>query len=252
MFFKETPIVNRVASANNQWWFRNSKREKEALSFDLQFQNMKTCTHCGKTNPDNAGYCYQCGNPVKHAAAIPIKRSFWSRLPSWAWIFIGVGAIALFMLFIIGSFYSLAHFEGFASIIFLVIGVFGFRVFSGKAPSNIPLIRAIMVGFFGLMGATIDQTGNYVYNKPVEMCLCPAGSELQRTTVTSHPLPGRTDMTQDFTCVKDSEVVERPSMLAIIGIRFLEYMLLAYLLIGLRWLIWKVRTKRTNSLQTSY
>src|SRR5215203_2419826 len=160
---------------------------------------MKTCTHCGRTNPDNAAYCYGCGNMIKDVSP-SIRKSFWSKLPSWAWIFIGLAAIAIFILFIIGSFYSLAHWEGFASAIFLVIGVFVFRVFSGSPPGNIPLIRAILVGFFALMGATIDQTGNVIYNKPVELCMCPSGSDLQRTTVTSHPLPGRTDMTQDFTC----------------------------------------------------
>lgn len=207
---------------------------------------MKTCSHCNKQNPPNATYCYQCGNSLKFATAVPLKQSIWSRLPSWAWIFIGVGAILLFILFIIGSFYSLAHWEGFASLIFLAIGVFIFRVFSGTRPSKNVALRAIMIGFFALMGATIDQTGNYIYNKPVELCMCPEGSQLQRKTITSHSLPGRTDMTQNFSCVANGEIVERPDMLAVIGIRFLEYMLLAYLLIGLRWLFWKLKSTRTT------
>ena len=57
---------------------------------------MKTCTQCGKTNPDDAGYCYQCGNNIR-SAAVMAKRSFWYRLPSWAWIFIGLAAIAVFI-----------------------------------------------------------------------------------------------------------------------------------------------------------
>jgi hypothetical protein len=205
---------------------------------------MKTCNHCGKTNPDDAVYCFQCGNRIKNIPAHE-KKSFWSKLPSWAWIFIGLGAIGVFILFIIGSFYSLAHWEGFASIIFLIVGVFVFRVFSGSPPGNFPLIRAIAVGFFALMGATIDQTGNMIYNKPVELCMCPAGSELQRKTLTSHPLPGRTDMAQDFTCMQNDKPVKSLNMLPILGIRFLEYMLLAYLLIGLRWMIWKWKVKNS-------
>ncbi|RYZ27917.1 MAG: zinc ribbon domain-containing protein [Chitinophagaceae bacterium] len=205
---------------------------------------MKTCNHCGKTNPGNASYCYQCGNTVKYVTASVIRKSFWSRLPSWAWIFIGVGGIGLFILLIIGSFYSLAHWEGFASIIFLVLGVFAFRVFSGQPPSNIPVIRAIAIGFFALMGATIDQPGNLIYNKPVETCLCPTGSQLQRSTITTNPLPGRTDMTQDFTCVLDGKPVESINMLAVMGIRFLEYLVLGYLLIGLRWLFWLYKKGR--------
>jgi hypothetical protein len=203
---------------------------------------MKTCTQCGKTNPDDAGYCYQCGNNIR-SAAVMAKRSFWYRLPSWAWIFIGLAAIAVFILLIIGSFYSLTHWEGFASVIFLVIGVLVFRVFSGTPPGRHKIVRAIMVGFFALMGATVDQTGNPVYNKPVELCLCPGGSELTRSTITSHPLPGRTNMTQDFKCIRDGELVKRIDMLPVMGIRFLEYMLLAYLLIGLRWLVWRMKSK---------
>lgn len=208
---------------------------------------MKTCSHCGKTNPDDAGYCLQCGNMIKFAAAIPARKTFWSKLPSWAWILIGVGAIAAFILFIIGSFYSLAHWEGFASIIFLVVGIFVFRVFSGKPPTTSSIIRAIAIGFFALMGATVDQTGNYIYNKPVEVFMCPAGSELNRSTITSHPLPGRTDMTQNFTCFKQERAVETLDMLPILGIRFLEYMLLAYLLIGVRWMIWKWKSNRQGA-----
>lgn len=202
---------------------------------------MKTCTHCGKINPTDTSYCYSCRNPLKQSATIvfPLKRSFWSKLPSWVWILIGLGAIALFIGIIIGGFIGLATIEGFASIIFLIIGIVCFRVFSGTRPSKIPLVRAIMIGFFALMGATIDQTGNYVYNKPVEMCMCPTGSSLNRTTDVSNPLPGRTDMTQNFTCIVNGKEVKLLDMFPIMGIRFLEYILLAYLLLGLRWFLWK-------------
>jgi len=178
---------------------------------------------------------------IKHIQP-EVKKTFWSKLPSWAWVFIGIGVIALFLFIIIGSFYSLAHFEGVASILFLIAGVFVFRVFSGTPPSNIPVMRAILVGFFALMGATVDQTGNYIYNKPVEKWMCPEGTSLDRSTITSHPLPGRTDMTQNFTCYREDVPVDTLDMLPIMGIRFLEYMLLAYLLIGLRWLVWKIKT----------
>ena len=207
---------------------------------------MKICNHCGKKNPADTDYCYQCGNPVKNTLTVSMRRSFWSIIPSWAWIFIGVGGIVLFLILIMGTFYSLANFEGFASAIFLVLGVITFRVFSGQRPGNIPLIRAIIVGFFALMGATIDQTGNYVYNKPVEWCMCPEGTELNRATLTSHPLPGRTDMTQSFTCLIDGKPITDIDVLPVVGIRFMEYMLLAYLLLGLRWLIWKIRFRQKH------
>jgi hypothetical protein len=201
---------------------------------------MKTCSHCNQSNPNDADYCNHCGNRIKHIQPA-VKKSIWAKLPSWAWVFIGMGAIALLLLIIIGSFYSLAHFEGVASILFLIAGGLVFRVFSGTAPSNNTALRAILIGFFALMGATIDQTGNYLYNKPVEIWMCPDSTSLQRSTVTSHPLPGRTDMTQNFTCYKEDVPVEMLDMLPILGIRFLEYMLLAYLLIGLRWLVWRYK-----------
>lgn len=212
---------------------------------------MKVCTHCSKENPDDASYCYGCGNRLKQAAtsyAAPVyaastRRSFWSKIPSWAWVFIGMGAMALSLGLIIGGFWSLANLEGFASLIFLAAGIICFGVFSGRRPGSVPVLRAILVGFFALMGATVDQTGNLVYNKPVEWCSCPPGSSLERSTTTSHPLPGRTDMTQNFTCFLGETAVKQIDMLTVMGIRFLEYMLLAYLLIGIRWMIWKWKVR---------
>lgn len=214
---------------------------------------MKVCSHCSKENPDDTSFCYRCGNPLKQQAAVLhtapnftqsiAKRSFWSKLPSWAWVFIGIGAIGLFLAIIIGGFWSLANLEGFASIIFLAAGLLCFGVFSGRKPSNIPILRAILVGFFALMGATVDQTGNYVYNKPVEWCSCPPGSALERSTITTNPLPGRTDMTQNFVCYQDDKPVKQIDIFAVLGIRFLEYMVLAYLLIGLRWVVWKLKSR---------
>lgn len=104
-----------------------------------------------------------------------------------------------------------------------------------------------MIGFFALMGATIDQPGNLIYNKPVETCFCPPGSQLRRSTITSNPLPGRTDMTQDFTCVQNGKPVESINMLAVMGIRFLEYLVLGYLLLGLRWLFWFYKKGRLSA-----
>lgn len=204
---------------------------------------MKICSHCNKKNPDATNYCLKCGNDMKFIVAIPARKSIWSMLPSWAWIFIGLAAIALFLAIIIGGFVALATIEGVASILLLAAGIICFGVFSGKPATWPAVMRAIGVGFFALMGATIDQTGNLIYNKPVEMCMCQKGAELQRRTITSHPLPGRTDMTQDFACVKDGKIVETLNVFPIFGIRFLEYMLLAYLLLGVRWLLWKWKIK---------
>lgn len=204
-----------------------------------RFCHLKVCHHCRKQNPADAGHCYNCGNPLKKDFVLPQKKSFWRRLPSWVWTLIGLAALALFLGLIIGGFWALATVEGFASGIFLAIGIIVFRVFSGTRPASIPVICAVLVGFFALMGAAVDQTGNAAYNKPVEWCMCPAGSSLKRTADASHPLPGHTDITQNFICWKAGEVVKYIDPFAVMGLRFVEYLLLAYGLLGLRRLLWK-------------
>ena len=83
------------------------------------------------------------------------------------------------------------------------------------------------------MGVAIDQPGNVVYNKPIEMIFCPQNSGLDRGVYVRHPLPERTDWVQMFDCVNDSgEVVYSINTFQIIGVRFVEYIIIAYLLLG--------------------
>ncbi|MBK9504023.1 MAG: hypothetical protein IPO03_01220 [Bacteroidetes bacterium] len=42
------------------------------------------------------------------------------------------------------------------------------------------------------MGATVDQTGNIIYNQPVEICFCDQGTSLNRDENISNPMPGTT------------------------------------------------------------
>ncbi|MCD4685020.1 MAG: hypothetical protein K8S97_03685, partial [Anaerolineae bacterium] len=105
------------------------------------------------------------------------------------------------------------------------------------ASSGQGLATALGITFFALMGMAIDQPGNVIYNQPIEWLFCPSGSELQRGVNITNPLPGRTDIKQDFSCVDtvngQREIVGRPGMLEVIATRFVEYVLLGYALMAL-------------------
>lgn len=202
---------------------------------------MKTCNNCQKENPDDFKFCRYCGSTLFNASSEG-ARSIWKKIPSWSWIIIFVLAIGGVIVAILGSFIALATIEGVASIVLLICGIVGFGVIPLRRPSNMGNFgKGVFIAFFALMGATIDQTGNYIYNKPVEMCLCDEGTSLTRGEIVSNPLPGTTYIEQDFTCFDEAGTpVKQLNMFAILGIRFLEYVLLAYLLLALRKLIWRV------------
>jgi hypothetical protein len=205
---------------------------------------MRVCSLCGKVNPDDADYCNKCGNTM--AFSLPEKKSWIRRIPSWAWILIIVGGIVGLIAFFIGSFFALTTIEGIASAVLLIAGMIGFGVTPLRRPENTAgFARAIGLSFFALMGASVDQTGNYLYNLPVEMSLCPEATSLSRQENISNPLPGTTYVQQDFTCYDDNgEPVKKLNEFAVLGVRFLEYVFLGYFLIGLRRLIWRLRYGR--------
>ena len=207
---------------------------------------MKTCKHCQKDNPEYFAYCRYCGADIREAPTHKSRRisaSFWKRLPAWVWIIIIVVAIGGGIMAIIGSFIALATVEGVASIVLLVLGVIGFGVAPLREPDGKnPILRAIGLSFFALMGASVDQPGNYVYNKPVEYFMCPSGTGLGRDEDISHPLPGTTYITQEFTCYNaEGDKVKEIHPMAVAGARFIEYVFIGYLLLALRSLIWRVK-----------
>lgn len=207
---------------------------------------MKTCKHCQKDNPEYFAYCRYCGADIREAPMQKHNRlsaSFWKRLPAWVWIIIIVVAIGGGIMAIIGSFIALATVEGVASIVLLILGVIGFGVAPLRAPGNTSkLARGIGLSFFALMGASVDQPGNFIYNKPVESFMCPAGSGLERDENISHPVPGSTYITQDFTCYDaEGAIVKEIHPMSVAGVRFIEYVIIGYLLLALRSLIWRVK-----------
>lgn len=167
-------------------------------------------------------------------------------MPAWVWILLIVGGIAALILTLIGSFIAIATLEGVASMVLLICGVIGFGVVPLRKPEKPgSFARAIGLSFFALMGATIDQTGNVLYNKPVEMCFCSEGTSLTRNEDISNPLPGTTYITQDYTCYDEQgKPVKTINMFAVLGIRFVEYVLLGYMLIALRQVRWRIKNNR--------
>jgi zinc ribbon protein len=203
---------------------------------------MRKCTNCSKQNPDDASYCLKCGNylPGSGITQQPVKtRAKWySRIPVLGWIALGVLALAGFLGIMIGGFWATATVEGFASVIFLVIGVLLFGVFRKGVFSKNSFFRAIAIGFWALMGACVDQTGNYFYNYPVGLIECSRGNVLSRHADVDHPYAGKTVITQDFNCYTPSGAIEKTvNSFAMMGYRFIEYIILAYLLIWLRQMV---------------
>lgn len=207
---------------------------------------MKTCSRCNTSNPDHAKYCLQCGTLLGPSATPPSprKKNFIQRIPVLGWIFIGLAAIVLGLGAIIGSFWAVATVSGVASVVFLIIGIFGFGVYRKGTFTNEKFFRAIAIGFYALMGASVDQTGNYLYNWPIEKIECPAGTTLNRRADVNHPYAGSTVITQDFSCYNElGERADTINSFAVMGYRLLEYIIIAYLLIGIRWLLHRMRQR---------
>ncbi len=205
---------------------------------------MIECSECQKPNPDDFKFCRYCGASLL-STTHKVKKSIWSKLPSWAWVLIFVGGIILVIGIIIGSFVAIATIEGVASLILLTCGMIGFGVLPLRKPEkNGAMFTGVALAFFALMGASIDQTGNYIYNKPIEVCFCADGSKLSRMENVSNPVPGTTYIQQDFTCYdKAGAPVKTINLFVIMGIRFVEYILLGYILLALRSFLWQFKNK---------
>lgn len=203
---------------------------------------MKTCPNCRRENPTDFDYCRYCGYALQFIEE-EAPKSFWKKIPSWAWILIFVAGLLAVIALFVGSFFALSMLEGFASLLFLIGGLAVFGVIPLRKPQyTSPIVRAVMLAFYALMGATIDQPGNVIYNKPVELCFCEDGTSLKRSENVLHPLPGRTDVRQEFICYDAAgTAVKQINPFAVVGIRFVEYVLLGYLLIALRSFLWKMK-----------
>ncbi len=194
----------------------------------------KQCTHCGKENDSSIQNCTNCGNP----AFTPCKRKSRFDLPSWAYLILFIAAIVCviggFILFTV----AISSIEGFASILFLIVGYFVFIRYYAPMDEH-PIYKGMAIGFFALMGMALDQPGNYILNLPFQYVFCESNEKLHREVRVTHRKPGSTEFTQNFQCFKDGEQKgRRINIFGMIGIRFLEYVGIGYLL------IWMGRIKK--------
>lgn len=171
-----------------------------------------------------------------------------ANLPSIVWVILFPLGLVAFIGLILGFFYLLTMVEGFSSFVFIVVGLlYLFSVLkqpalqSTKTPG---IMVALGICFFALMGMAVDQTGNYIYNKPLEILFCPDNTTLERKEVVSNPLPERTDVAQDFSCYNSSNQVEERILVGnIIIVRFVEYVILGYIFLYLGNLIKFIKRK---------
>lgn len=210
---------------------------------------MISCSNCRHSSSDDAKYCPECGNWLGNSARESTK-SFFSRIPSWLTAIIVILAAFAFIGFNILLVVGISSFEGIASTVFMAIGILMFIVFPLRrkttASSGQSILGAVVV-FFALMGAVIDQTGNFAYNKPVEWSSCPAGSSLDRKTDVNQMYPGKTFYSQDFTCYDLlGNAVKQINIFWVLLIRFVEYLVLALILIIIQRLIQQLRENRAR------
>ena len=182
-----------------------------------------------------------------------------TKLPSIVYVFLFPLLVAAFIAGIILFFVGLATVEGFGSIVFLIIIIaivypttkpqFLGKAFPSKTDSLGSIGLAMMIAFGALMGACIDQPGNFIYNQPIELIFCEEGTNLNRNTMVSNPLPGRTDYNQDFRCLdSEGETVKRVNMFMVFLIRFVEYVFVIYGVIYLSKLVhWVKGSKQVAS-----
>lgn len=167
-----------------------------------------------------------------------MENSWVNKMPTIFWVLAIPVAIFLFMALMIGGFWALTMVEGVASLALLIAFIVAIRV-NGKfndKPNKI--ILAIGIAFFSLMGMSVDQTGNILYNQPLGWAFCPAQTHLERYVDISHPLPGTTYVIQDFRCVNEAgNKVKELGMTELMVGRFLEYVVLAYVVIYLNKLV---------------
>lgn len=164
----------------------------------------------------------------------PQKKRF--QLPSIVWVLLIVLGLIAFVAALIGGFFAISTLEGVASIVMLAAGWLTLRAVqmgTGKKSRSSSLGQGMGVAFFALMGLAIDQPGNVLYNQPLQWLFCPPETVLSRGVDINHPRAGVTQISQEFACLNRSgQTVRQISMFELMGVRFGEYVLIAYALIG--------------------
>jgi hypothetical protein len=175
-------------------------------------------------------------------------------LPSFVWIIIFIVGIVALIGGFIGGFVLLSTVEGVGSVVILVVAWVLMRATSTdkleQPPAKTPIdnfMLAFAIFFFAMMGVAIDQTGNYLYNRPLQWFFCPAGTELVRDVDVTNPRAGETRISQDFACRNErGRIVAEIGMFPVIGVRFVEYVLIGYVLVFVNRIYSHVRYSRRH------
>jgi hypothetical protein len=177
-----------------------------------------------------------------------------SAMRSVMWLFVFLLGIAAIIALVTGGFFALTQLEGLGSMLLLVGGIVSLRLLTaapkkGKARLRDPeksILTALAVLTFAFMGFALDQPGNSLYNAPLEWMFCPTGTNLLRKANVSNPRAGTTVITQDFSCQTNGQVVRRIEVYWVMLLRFLEYLILGYVLLGINALLERYFANRTK------
>jgi hypothetical protein len=173
-----------------------------------------------------------------------------NKIPSFLWIPIFVGGVALFIGGALALFYGFGYVEGFGSLVILVLGWLGFRAGNNSDEKDVGGSFGVALGitFFALMGMALDQTGNFIYNQPITWIFCPDGSEIMRETIQKGARGGGISLSQSFTCVAQSgEIVRRLGMFEHLAYRFAQYVALGYVMLYASRIYGKIKNSGTTN-----
>ncbi len=153
-----------------------------------------------------------------------------------ALIFIPVILITLAFVLIA---YFTDNFEGIASLGILVLAIAALFFFKGEIIENKYTIL-VFIAVFAFLGLVFDRAGNVIYNKPFEM-LCPAETVLTRDVVAVENSDGEMVNQQYFSCysMTQGKAIKEFPVYQTIGIRFIEYIVIGVVLVGIYWVIFR-------------
>lgn len=164
----------------------------------------------------------------------------WANILFW-------GVVILAFAAIVATFYFTTYVEGVASLALLIIAVvFLWKKGEDFPPGNWePLLPILGFAFLGLM---FDGAGNRIYNQPIQYLFCPAGTTSLVRDVRSYENHEGDDVAyHQFSCWSRTEgkIVKQVPVLFTSPIRFVEYALIAAVLLAFYWLISGLMRRKT-------
>jgi hypothetical protein len=133
--------------------------------------------------------------------------------------------------------YFTDNFEGVASIGLLAVAIAGLW-FGGRETVENKYTIIVFFVIFGFLGIMFDRAGNFIYNKPFQM-LCPAETVLDREVIVEEDYEGNTQHNHYFSCysMTQGKSIKHFPIYQTVGIRFVQYIVLGFILLGFYWLI---------------